>query len=272
MTDDHSPIDLAAGEAQARSKFAAELSNHLGLMSNAFGLVAEVLGAQSGEPFAPTQAFKVCTALLSKVSTDLRAVMLLAERGYPTQAITVVSSLYESAFTVAFIGPDEGLAQEWVDRAMKDPTRLFRPAWDLTVGGLRNLGLDDPESGAEAHYRTYSQLCMAKHAHPGFLLHHSIQTVGRDVFTVNGPNTSDAAVRATAFTLEGAIGLTYIALASFIDNHVPEKARGLLKTKTNQMGSVRAKLREASARRWPGADPYPGEWRQAKHKQPPKQK
>lgn len=263
------PTDLTDGEAAARSKLAAELAHHFALVSSAFALVADVLSARGSEAFAPTQAFKVCTALLSKLSTDLRGVVLLAERGYPTQAVTVVSSLYETAFAVAYIGSDERLAQEWIDRSLSDPTQSFRSPWVLTVDGLRNLGVGDPESAAEAHYRTYSQLCMAKHAHPGFLLHHAIQKVGEDVFTVNGPNTSDMAVRAVAFALEGAVGLTYIALASFIDNHVPGKTRALLRAKATQMGAARAELREASTRRWPGGDPYPGQWRRAKGSRPP---
>jgi hypothetical protein len=259
---------IVDGEAQARTELAAELLKHFALVSFAFEVVADVLNARGDEPFAPTQSFKVCTALLSKLSTDLRGTALLAERGYPTQAVTVVSSLYETAFTVAYIGSDETLAQEWIDRAMKDPTRLFRPAWDLTVGGLGNLSVDDPQSAAEGHYRTYSQLCMAKHAHPGFLLHYTIETVGEDVFTVNGPNTTDAAIRATAFALEGAAGYTYVALASFIDNHVPANARYALKARATQMGNIRMQLREASAARWPGGDPYPGQWRQTKGKRP----
>ena len=260
------PDDLTDGEAQARSKLIAELEQHFALVSTAFALVAEVLSARDGEAFAPTQAFKVCTALLSKLSTDLRGVVLLAERGYPTQAVTVVSSLYETAFAVAYIGSDERLAQEWIERALKDPTHSFRSPWILTVDGLENLGVDAPESAAETHYRTYSQLCMAKHAHPGFLLHYTIEKVGEDVFTVNGPNTSDVAVRAIAFALEGAVNLAYIALASFIHNHVPANARGLLQAKANEMGSVRAGLQAASASRWLGGDPYPGQWRQAPKK------
>ena len=266
MTDRPAQTDIVTGEAEARATLVAGLPKYFALVSAAFELTAAVLSARESEPFEPTQAFKVCTALLAKLSTDLRGVVLLAERGYPTQAVTVVSSLYETAFTVAYVGADEGLAQEWIDRAMRDPMRFFRPAWDLTIGGLRALGVDDPESGAVDYYRAYSQLCMAKHAHPGFFMHHTVQLIAEDLFTVNGPSTSDAAVRAIAFALEGAVGLAYIALASFIDHHVPEIARAPLKARATQMGRARVELRAASAARWPGGDPYVGQWRQAKGK------
>jgi hypothetical protein len=264
MIDHPSPSDIAEGESQARSKLAAELPRQFALMNVAFELVAETLNVIGD---VPTQAVKVCTALLSKLSTDLRVIVLVAERGYPTQAVTLASSLYETAFTIAYVGSDETLAQEWIDRAEKDPTRLFRPAWDLTVGAFRNLGVDDPESTAESYYLMYSQLCMGKHAHPGYILHHSIETVGDDVVIMNGPNTTDAAIRAIDFSLEGSAGLTYVALASFIGNHVPEEARDALKVKAEQMGRIRLELHGESRRRWGSTDPYPGQWR--KDRRPP---
>src|SRR5713101_10015034 len=101
MTDRQSSRSLADGEAEARSELTAELPKHFALVSTAFKLVADILSVRGSEAFAPTLAGKVCAALLSKLSTDLRGVALLAERGYPTQAVTVVSSLYETAFAVA---------------------------------------------------------------------------------------------------------------------------------------------------------------------------
>lgn len=111
---------------------------------------------------------------------------------------------------------------------------------------------------------------MAKHAHPGFLLHHAFHRVGEELFIVNGPNTSDAALRAATFALEQAAGLAYIALARFIDNHAPENERASLHAKVNEMGRVRAELRASSILRWPGGDPFPGQWRRVKGKTPRK--
>ena len=53
----------------------------------------------------------------------LRCAALLAHRGYVVQACRLVASMYEVAFTLAFIGSDDGLAQEWVDH--DHPTRSF---------------------------------------------------------------------------------------------------------------------------------------------------
>src|SRR5262249_57346424 len=106
MIDHPSPSDIAEGESQARSKLAAELPRQFALMNVAFELVAETLNVIGD---VPTQAVKVCTALLSKLSTDLRGIVLVAERGYPTQAVTLASSLYETVFTIAYVGSDETL-------------------------------------------------------------------------------------------------------------------------------------------------------------------
>jgi hypothetical protein len=202
--------------------------------------------------------------LLGKLCTDLRGAVLTAEPGYPTQAVTIVSSLYETAFTVAYIGADERLAQEWADQAQGDPTRSFRSPWTLTYEGLKSLAAKDLEKAVEGHYQTYSQLCMAKHAHPGFLIHHSWERTDQMIIVNNGSNTNDAAIRAIAYALEAAVGLVVIAAVSFIRNHVPESKREALEHRAVELGKSRAELRAESALRWPGGDPYPGTWRRAR--------
>ena len=87
------------------SALAPDLGDHLRLCQRTFELISSVLKTLPERRAVDTPlAWRVGVGLLIKISNDLRTVALLAARGYPVQAATVASSLYESAVTVAYIG------------------------------------------------------------------------------------------------------------------------------------------------------------------------
>jgi hypothetical protein len=108
------------------------------------------------------------------------------------QAATLVSSLFESAVTVAYIGGKETLAKDWIRRGTKDPLKSFRGVWEMTQAAVAGLGLPDTDTKAETLYKAYTQLCWAKHGSSAFLLHQSYTPMGADIEARNGPNTSDS--------------------------------------------------------------------------------
>src|SRR5688572_13578158 len=169
-------------EAAAASALAPQIGNHVRLCQRTFELISAVLEALPERKAVDTAlAWRVGVGLLIKTSNDLRTVALLAARGYPVQAATVASSLYESAVTVAYIGQDDALAKEWVRHGQDDPLTSFRGVWPMTQAAVANLGLPDAGTRAEVLYRTYTQLCWAKHGNSAFLLNQSYTRVGSDV-------------------------------------------------------------------------------------------
>jgi hypothetical protein len=252
-------------EAAAASALGAQIGDHVRLCQRTFELISAVLKALPERRAVDTPlAWRVGVGLLIKISNDLRAVALLAARGYPVQAATVASSLYESAVTLAYIGRDDTLAKAWARHGTQDPLNSFKGVWSMTQAAVRGLNVPDADARAEALYRTYTQLCWAKHGNSAFLLNQSYTRVGPHVEGSNGPNTSEPAVNAATFALEHAVGLTFLAGAVFVPHHVPPEARPSLVAELRAIDMGLAQLRERSRARWGDEDPFPGQWRTVK--------
>src|SRR2546427_12018878 len=132
--------ELHEAEMQAIQKLGPDLKEHTELALGTFNLIGELLAHLPEEVFAARQqSLKVANGLLARLANDLRCVALLANRGYPIQGGILAATIYEIAFTIAYIGSDDRLAQEWIDR--EEPLTSFRDAWTLTRDGLRRLDL-----------------------------------------------------------------------------------------------------------------------------------
>ena len=249
-------------EATTVKTLSDELTVHNQLAVRAFNLVGSVLAALPDRPSSEIpKSCKVANALLVRISNDLRGVTILANHGYAIQAAALAASLYESAYTVAYIEDNETLAEEWISH--EDPKKPFRDVRSLTEKGLSNLGLQTIKEQAEIEYRVYQQLCMPKHANPLFQMRHGIRVEEKERKFVlfNGPDTSQDAVRVCWFALEhssAAAGL--VAAGSFVRSHVP-LGKGLpLAREIKAVGRLRKQLEQKAKERWGTEDPYPGKW------------
>ena len=152
---------LNQAERQATDTLDPHLRDHGLLTERAFNLIGEVLGRIPETPLHDvSQSRKVLTALLVRLANDLRSAALLALRGYSIQAATLVTSMYEVAYTVAYIRSDETLAQAWIDH--NDPTTQFRQVKALIKEGLAKFGVTDIDKQTDAQYRVYRQLCIGR--------------------------------------------------------------------------------------------------------------
>jgi hypothetical protein len=168
--------------------------------------------------------------------------------------MTVVGSLVEAAWTVGYIGCDDGLAQEWVRH--DDPRNLFRPIWTMLTGMLRQQGVVGDQQ-VEAHYRIYRQLCWAKHVNPLFQQAHGIQTDGEGYQIFNGPDTSDQGKLSAWFALEQAVRFFGMAMKTFAVAHLPgEVSDAVVARASTLMHGVKAVATQRAAR-WHVKDPFP---------------
>jgi hypothetical protein len=250
---------LETAERHALSMLGAELSEHLSLTENAFNLIGAAISSLPELPIRDMpESLKVATTLLIRLSNDLRSASLLAIRGYCLQALTLVGSMYEAAYTIAAIGSDDVLADEWISH--DDPKRTYGQVQNLTREGLAKLGAPDVDTQTAIEYRVYRQLCLAKHSNPLLQTKHGNQIEGKSVVAVNGPDLSESAVRAAWFALEHAAGLAFIALASFISNHVSDEKRADLMKEAYAVGVGRKALETSAKARWGTENPFVGKW------------
>jgi len=54
--------------------------------------------------------------------------------------------------------------------------------------------------------------------------------------------------------------LAYLALASFVNSHIPDDLRGDLAKGIESLGHRRQELAQAARKRWGDEDPFPGKW------------
>jgi predicted RNase H-related nuclease YkuK (DUF458 family) len=222
--------------------------------------------SQNIRPLRPSA--RVRLALLAKLLSDLRAAILTALNGYGPQAAMVASSLYETVFTMIYIGTDDELARSWRDHGKSKPTEPFRSVWKLTEGALRRLHVQDVERITTARYRIYSELCLAKHNNAVFLTQHVLQQRGQDIAFFSGPDCSERSLRTATFVLEHSIALTHLAVAVFLDDYVEPEPRRQFRVPMNNVMDRWKTISGGSRKRWPGGDPFPGKWRRPRGEQP----
>jgi len=213
--------------------------------------------------YALHRALHVVVKLLLRLSNDLRGTQILAMRGYPIQAASLVASMYEVAYTVAFIGDDEDLAQAWLDH--DDPTTTFRNLWEMTHVVVAGLGILNPEARAKDSYRVYRQLCLAKHANPVLEGRFGVEMQGGVMVSSNGPDTSEEAIRIIWFTLQHAVSLSLVAMVSFwschLRRHCPSDILMPLGNALEAVGARRDELQARAVRRWGNEEnPFVGRW------------
>ena len=244
----HAGESLENAEREALRILDSELSRHGKLNMQAFNLVGITLGClpeQNIQDIPLSQ--KIATSLLVHISNDLRTSSLLALGGYAVQAVTIVSSMFESAYCIAAIGSNQSSAQKWVNH--DDPTRSFMGVKTMVKQGLINLGHPNVEKQTEIEYRVYSQLCMAKHANPLFQMEHGYIIQDGNVVSINGPNTSENTIRAAWFAMEHATALTYIALMSFIKFHLLSQKKDDILRQVLALGKARKQLESEAKKR-----------------------
>lgn len=246
-------------ETESHTALNSELADSRIFLNAVVELVGKSAQSLRNEDLAvQNSATRVAVLLGIRLINDARGVSLLARIGYGMQAASLASSIYEIAHTLAYIGADNALANQWFDhdKVLSTP---FGDILKVTKGGLKKLGI--PEQSAFGEYQVYSQLCMAKHGNPLLQQQHGLKVSNETVTPQTGPDTSDDSIRLCRFAMEMSGSSILIALQSFISNHAPEEARPNLQSYHHLLQQEFVKLRQSAIKRWGKEDPNPGKWR-----------
>lgn len=263
---DTGPGDVESSERAALGFAQEEYGAHLKLAGRVYDFIGRWSHSDELRPFKEVSlAERVCVALLYRLANDLRGVQGLALQGYPLQAVSLAASMFEGAYTLAFIGADGNLAQEWADH--DDPTSTFRPIKTLVRGVMQKEGVPDVEASTEAKYRDYRQLCLAKHINPLLQKQHGIsqKKASEDrmviVFSMGPDVRSEAAIRAAWFALEQAAILALMGFSAYVREIV---GKGILPAhaieKMQELAKRYDDLHKSGIQRWGNKDPFPGKW------------
>ena len=259
------PSNLDDAESKARDDAIQTFGAHLILADRMYNLVGSSFHMDDVRPLADvTLAERVCTNLLNRSGDDLRCVILLARNGYSLQACALASSLFETAYNLAYIRDDESLAEKWVDH--DDPTHSFRSVWDLVLGVMLKECVDQPEGQAKLRYRDYRQLCWAKHLNPLLQQKHGVvrERIERGAVHVfqMGPNAEEhEAVQALWFAIDQAVGTMTLAYKVYVTAfHGWESLTEAQRVTWREINERRRTLRIAAGERYGTEDPFAGRW------------
>lgn len=237
------------GERIIEKELKNDLQLHIIGVNNTCNLIAKSIEAFPEMNLDEvTSSVKVVYTLLAKVMNDLRAAAIVAARGYSIQAATLASSLYETAFMIAYIGNNNERADKWIDH--EDPKKLFINVYDLTKQGLKNIDVPNFKELAEIEYEKYRQLCMVKHSNPLVQKSH-VYTIEENSVVANfGPETTEQSVRVSWFAIENAINCSMIGISSFINFHLCTNATTEIVTLFKDLKELYQVLNSKAVERW----------------------
>jgi len=235
-----------------------KLREHLALylrVYNLLGLAVEKSLATKG-PVTPSK--KVATALLLRLANDLRCSVLLAVRGYGAQACSLCASIYEAAFTIAAIGPDDAMARKWIKHT--DPTRQFLNSLEMAKLAMRKFGVSNADAAA-GQYVQYQQFCFAKHLNPQYVQSRAFTDRVGSMALSSGPDVSENGERDASFALEHGTGFGFLAIYSFVQNQTSSPISNDLVNELKAIENELLSLKANAAKRWGIDNPFPDKWK-----------
>ena len=217
-------MEIEILESKARIELSPVLADHIWLVERAQNTIAQVLNI--GLPLQNTPLFKqVAINLLTRIWNELRAITSLCQHGYPLQAFSVATVVYEATFTIASINSDEAEAEKWFAHEIEKDS--FLKARSLTEKGLKNLGGQEALQSLQMWLNLYKDLCMGKHINPKGQRYegYEVDSDGNITFAY-GPSTTHDAVKKAWWIIHVVVRLTCLALRSYegaclTDEHKP---------------------------------------------------
>lgn len=194
-------------------------------------------------------------ALLVRLYQDLRTASMLAGIGYSAQAVAIIASTFEIAFTVAYIGKDDSRAEEWDEH--DDPRNLPQKVQFLVRTVMKEQGA--PPEAAEGHYRLYRQLCMGKHGNPLFAKRQPFVECDERTIIHLEPRFEASVVRTLQFALEHAASLGALGVRAFMSCFGGEGVAALWE-RLEELEQRGKNLHDEAVARWGTDDPFPGKW------------
>ncbi len=181
-------IPWTALENEARRESASTLKPLSRLVARSMGAADALLRLRRARGIS--EVSEVRASLLSQLVMSARAVSVLAERGYPLQAMSQLASVYELTVALAYAGKNAERAREW---KLHDRDRESFPSSKQRKAAVRELllagGFDDAtvQHAVDVWEDRYSAYCMAKHGNPKVLRHYGVRRTTRSFAVALGP-------------------------------------------------------------------------------------
>jgi hypothetical protein len=184
--------------------------------------------------------------LASRLLNDVRACEILAQTGYPLQALAGAASAFELAYRALYIDSDESRAKEW---ALHADLRYSYPSNLKATMRRVYREREVPETHGDSIYKDrYGPIAAAKHGNPRALQQFGLEKAGDTLHIFLGPVHEPATIRACQIAMVECVRLLGMVLGDLVDNHVRQHQLEFRKALVRIAGRAQ-RLSETVARR-----------------------
>ncbi len=211
------PIIMEQEEQNAAETLKLPLACTLPFLRRGFNLMQNSMQPLCKTKLTPSS--RACLNLLIRCSSAVRAITILCERGYALEAFGSAASLYESAWTIAYIGNDDSFGRRW--QWHDDPNKSFGGDLNAVIkGGLKNLGRSYSKHSVDAEYELYRKLCTGKHINPLIQSYDAILEDEEMTLYIPGPGSDVHEVIKAWFVTLSAVEAMAPGIESFLKNQI----------------------------------------------------
>lgn len=210
--------DFRRQESFARRKMRAPMAGAVRLTNDLLRLGVRIVQSKDEHHTTPSRA---AFFLASRMLNEVRCSELLAQIGYPIQALALTASAFELAYRAVYLRNDVGRARAWAtheDLRYSYPKNLLEAVQDYTKasGGTAAQG--------ETVYRNrYQPIAAAKHANPKALVQFGFLREGEVLHIFLGPVVELSTIKACKIALVECNRLLITVLADLVKYHLPDR-------------------------------------------------
>jgi hypothetical protein len=207
----------AQSEHRVRSVIGAKLADWASVANELQQIKWDLLR----DPPSGTEPQRLAVMVCARLNNQLRSAMLLTERGYALEAFSVVASMAELAYTLGYIGANAEEASKWAK--FESESKPFVGVWKALRATVLHTG--GTVASAQAEYRHYQYLCMAKHGNPKVFRSFGFSKSSGGVAVYHGPYASREVLYLSRVALWYACHYMWLGLMVYRDFHTVEWMR-----------------------------------------------
>jgi hypothetical protein len=208
-------------EGEIKRLLAPSISDWIALTERLERLKWELLADQ----VTRTPAQGIAQMICGRLQNDMRSAVLLTQRGYVLQALSLAAGMLEMGFALGWMAAHEERATEW-HKWNSERSVPTKNVWEAIKETFANGG--QPDANVKSEFDHYTQLCKAKHGNPIIFRTFGIKLTDDDQLIVyHGPYLSDSIVRAARLAMWYTVRYMLLGLTCYNDFHVPVERHGV---------------------------------------------
>lgn len=200
-------------EREAKKVNIPKLNLHLQYLNNVYNFCFEIQHSLNGKsPKKTGELLNAQMILLMRITDFLRCIYLNIVMGYPEQAGTLASSVFELVHTGIYFRSVPEVIEKWWNGSHE--TRMPNLIDKNTYRDLVDHNCNIMEGQVNDEWRIYKELCWMKHSHP---VMHDVLVENEFMKFQIGPYTDERALENAKFILvqSGRLTEMFISVISF---------------------------------------------------------